>query len=187
MKFFAAACLLLLSCGMFAVDLPGLKNETAWALRFPGKRHQSYKVVEYSRSSGGAAAELSVKPEVFQYAELLLRTPVVAAEKAEDFNGAVEIQLKADNPAAFVAVSARFEDAAGEIRQFRKVVKLRPGRVETVLIPAGATVHPDRIWGNRGRTITYPVKFLGLKFDCNPTAAELKLTMDNLKWETSKQ
>ena len=59
--------------------------------------------------------------------------------------------------------------------------------VETVLIPAGATVHPDRIWGNRGRTITYPVKFLGLKFDCNPTAAELKLTMDNLKWETSKQ
>ncbi len=186
MKLSAIASLLILSCGMFAADLPNLKNETDWTLRFPVKRHQSYQVVEYSKSEGNAA-ELTVKPEIFPYTELQLKTPVVVAEKAEEFNGTIGIRLKADNVAGFVAVSARFEDGAGEIRQYRKVVKLRSGQFETILIPAGENVRPDRIWGNRGRTITYPVKFIGLKFDYNPTVSSLKLTMDNLKWESSKQ
>ena len=186
MKSLLAVCLVFLSCLMFAVDLPSLKNETDWSLRFPVKRHQSYKIVEYSKSEG-TAAELTVQPEIFQYAELLLKTPVAVAETAEDFHGTIGIRLKADNVGGFVAVSARFEDEAGEIRQFRKVVKLRPGRFETILIPAGKDVRPDRVWGNRNRTITGPVKFIGLKFDCNPLVKNLKLTIDNLNWETTKQ
>ena len=186
MKSLFALCLLLLTCGVFAVDLPNLKKETDWMLRFPVKRHQSYKVVEYSGNEG-IAAEVTAEPSVFPYTELLLKNPVAVAEKAEDFNGTVGIRLKADKVAGFVAVSARFEDGAGEIRQFRKVVKLRSGRFETILIPAGENVRPERIWGNRGRTITYPVKFIGLKFDYNPSVPTLKLTMENLKWEASRQ
>lgn len=185
MKSLTALLLLSLLPGLFAVDLPNLKNESDWTIRFPAKRHQSYRVVEYSRSEG-TAAELTVSPGVFPDTELLLKTPVPVAQNAAEFQGSVGIRLKADSPAGFVAVSVRFEDASGGVRQFRKTVKLRPGRFETIRIPVGETVRPDRVWGNRNKTITYPVTFIGLKFDYNPDVKSLKLTMDQLNWESVK-
>lgn len=186
MKSLSAALLLLLSAGLFAVELTSLKNVSDWIIRFPVKRHQTYKLIQYSRKEG-SAAEITAVPNVFKYTELLLKEPVAIAEKQEEFEGAVSIRLKADNTAGFVAVSARFEDRAGEVRQFQKIVKLRPGQFETVRIPAGWNVRPERVWGNRDKNIDYPVRFTGLKFDYNPAVSSLKLTMDDLKWENLKK
>lgn len=188
MNYFALTAGIFFSfCLAFAAEIASPKQAGAWNLRFPGKRHQAFSVEQYSRKEG-SAAEIKAEPKVFKYSELQLEQPVQIAERPEDFNGNLVLKLKPDTPEAFFAVSADFVDRTGEVFRFRKILKPRPGVVETVRIPAGNKVHPFRVYdGNLNRQIDYPVSFKGLRFDYNSTEKPIRLTVDDVKWEAAKQ
>ena len=122
-------------CTLSGVEIANPKQAGAWNLRFPGKRHQTFRVEQYSQKEG-AAAEIKAEPHIFKYSELQLEQPVVIAERPEDFRGELVLKFRPDTPETFAAVSAEFVDRSGEVFRFRKALRPRPGAMENVRIPA---------------------------------------------------
>ena len=92
-------------CTLSGVEIANPKQAGAWNLRFPGKRHQTFRVEQYSQKEG-AAAEIKAEPHIFKYSELQLEQPVVIAERPEDFQGELVLKFRPDTPETFAAVSA---------------------------------------------------------------------------------
>ena len=174
-------------CALSGVEIANPKQAGAWNLSFPGKRHQTFRVEQYSQKEG-AAAEIKAEPHIFKYSELQLEQPVVIAERPEDFRGELVLKFRPDTPETFAAVSAEFVDRSGEVFRFRKALRPRPGAMETVRIPAGDRVRPFRVLGgNLNREIDYPVSFKGLRFDYNPSEKPIRLTVEDVQWKAEKQ
>ena len=151
-------------CTLSGVEIANPKQAGAWNLRFPGKRHQTFRVEQYSQKEG-AAAEIKAEPHIFKYSELQLEQPVVIAERPEDFQGELVLKFRPDTPETFAA-----------------------GAMETVRIPAGDRVRPFRVLGgNLNREIDYPVSFKGLRFDYNPSEKPIRLTVEDVQWKAEKQ
>lgn len=174
-------------CALSGAEIASPKQTGAWNLRFPGRRHQTFRIKQYSQKEG-TAAEIKAEPRVFKYSELLLEQPVVIAERPEDFRGELVLKFRPDTPETFAAVSAEFTDRSGEVFRFRKALRPRPGAMETVRIPAGDGVRPFRVLGgNLNREIDYPVFFKGLRFDYNPSEKPIRLTVEDVQWKAEKQ